>query len=370
MTQCRLHRLVRIKISRHSRLVLSLVMCSLVLLVSSCSSPLAQSSQTPNSPISAEQKMVKVIYPSLRLAANGSVALLDTNNQGFKVYTVPELDLRFSQDSNENVVDVVLSSSGTSVGVQTALDELLLVTSSQRHSYKLPRSRDRIRTLAISDAGDKLAILAVHDLPHSEINPKDNGVLEIWSLPPEDKPKASIKLPLFDSAVLSANGAFSTFAVHSTTNIGNNQFMAVYKSVERDGGLSPLWIEQEPSLNRSAVALYNDWVWTVQADAIIGWQKEAPPVTLPGTLREHLVFSPTGSHLLAYRGEEGDDITSTKILFRLFELSSLEKIKQVTHVIKDEMNAHCTLSKSLSLLELRATRDGEIKTKELGWKVH
>lgn len=311
--------------------------------------------------------MVKVIYPSLRLAANGSVALLENVNQGFKVYSLPNLDLRFSQESVENVVNVVLSSSGTSVGVHTTADELLVVTASQRHSYKLPISRDRIRGLTLSDAGDKVAILSINEAENSASNPKDNGALEIWSLPPGERPLASIQLPLFDSAVVSANGAFSIFAVRSTTSVGNNQFMGVYKSVGTDGNLSPLWTEPESSPTRSAVALYNDWVWAVQKDAIAGWHNDAPPVTLPGTLREHLIFSPTGSHLLAYRGEESMGVTSTKMLFRLFELSSLKQVKQVTHVIEDDANAHFVLSDSLALLELRATREGEIKRQELSW---
>jgi hypothetical protein len=105
----------------------------------------------------------------------------------------------------------------------------------------------------------------------------------------------------------------------------------------------------------------------VQANAIAGWHQEKPPVELPATLREHLIYSPTGSHLLMYRGEETINVTSQKMLFRLFDLTSLKEIKRATHVIQNYNNANFALTKDLSLLELRATRDGNLAVEELEW---
>lgn len=336
--------------------------------VHSCTSLLPESSQTAHLPSSKAPNMVKVIYPRLRLVANGSIVLLDKVDQGFQVYSVPDLTLRFSNDSYQDIVSVLLSNSGQSVGVHTTTNELLLLTSSQDTKYKLPRNREFIRSLAISDGGDKLAVLAVDNPANASNNVQENGVLEIWSLPLGARPLASIKLPVLDSGALTANGAFSSFAVQSTASVGNRQFMGVYQYTQTTGTLSPQWTEPGDSPKRLAVALHDDWVWAVQADALVGWHHNTTPIELPGTLGEHLVYSPSGSHLLAYRGEETINVTSQKMLFRLFDLSSLKEVKRATHIIDDRSNAHFVVSKDLSLLELRVNRDGEIKIKELGWQ--
>jgi hypothetical protein len=363
-------------ISLH-KLVSILLMGVLMIAVHSCvatqrlvdrNGPLTQSTQSTHLASSQEPNMVKVIYPSLRLVANGSTVLLDKVNQGFQVYSVPDLTLRLSKDSYQDIVSVVLSNSGQSVGVHTTANELVLLTSAQRNKYKLPRNREFIRSLAISDVGDRLAILAVDNSANASSNDQENGVLEIWSLPLGDRPLAAIKLPVFDSAAVTANGAFSSFAVQSTGSIGSQQFIGVYQYTQTTGTLSAKWTESGDSSKSIAVALYKDWVWAVQAKSLVGWHQNAAPIELPGTPREHLIYSPTGSHLLAYRGEESINLTSEKTLFRLFDLSLLKEVKQTTHVIEDRQNAQFVLSKDLSLIELRANRDGKIQMKELGWQ--
>ena len=317
--------------------------------------------------------MTTVVYPRLQLTANGSTALLDNPTVGFQIYSVPELQSRFGEVPYADLFKVVLSSSGTAVGVQTTANELMLLSSAGHPKYPLPRKREVIRSLGISDAGDKLAVLDVEPSQTTSTD-QDNGILEIWSLPvgnsPPDlanRPLASIRLPLLDSSVVTANGAFSTFAVRSTDTLGNHQFMGVYHYDSAKGELLPLWQEQGASLKPVSVALYNDWIWVVQANAIAGWHQDNPPVELPATLREHLIYSPTGSHLLAYRGEETINVTSQKMLFRLFDLTSLQEIKRATQVIQNYNNANFALTKNLSLLELRATRDGNLAIEELQW---
>jgi hypothetical protein len=310
--------------------------------------------------------MSKVIYPSLSLAANGSTVLLDSVDRGFQVYSVPDLAVRSSNDSDRDIVSVVLSNSGKSIGVQTIANELLMLTSARNSKYKLPRNKSFIRSLAISDVGDKLAILAVDHSPNTSDRVRENGVLEIWSLPLGDRPLAAIELPVFDYGMLTANGTFSSFAVRSTASIGNKQFVGVYQYTQ--GKLSPKWTESGDSIKSIAVSLHQDWVWAVQADNLVGWHQTTAPIKLPGTAREHIIYSPTGTHLLAYRGEETINVTSQKTLFRLFDLSSLKEVKQTNHTIEDISNAQFVLSKELALLELRATRDGTIAIKELAWK--
>lgn len=317
--------------------------------------------------------MTTVVYPSLQLTANGSTALLDNAKVGFQIYSLPELESRFGEIPYTDLVKVILSSSGTGVGVQTTENELMLLSSTQRPTYPLPRKQEVIRSLAISDAGDKLAILAVEPSQTTSTH-QDNGVLEIWSLPlsnaqPDlgNRPLVSIRLPLLDSSVVTANGEFSTFAVRSVDTLGSHQFLGVYHYDSGKAELQTLWQEQGASLKRVSVTLYKDWVWAVQANAIAGWHQHNPPVELPATLREHLIYSPTGSHLLTYRGEETINVTSQKMLFRLFDLTSLKEIKRATHVIQNYNNANFALTKDLSLLELRATRDGNVALEELQW---
>jgi hypothetical protein len=354
-------------------LLFTIVILFLVVLHSCNNNPTAQPNQVIYSS-SKEPAMTTVVYPSLQLSANGSTALLDKLQEGFQVYSVPELQLRLGEVSYTDLVKVVLSSSGTSLGVQTTADELILLSDTHRPKYPLPRKRKFIRSLAISDSGDKLAILSV-DQPQSNSTNQDKGILEIWSLSgsdakkerSRDRPLATIKLPLLDSSVVTANGTFSTFAVHSTSTLGNRQFMGVYRYDLAKGELLPLWEEQGVSLKRISVALFNDWVWAVQANEIAGWYQGNFAVEIPAKLREHLIYSPTGSHLLTFRGEETLNVTTQKMLFRLFDLVSLKEIKRATHIIQNYNNTSFALSKDLSLLELSVTRDLKIERKELEW---
>jgi hypothetical protein len=352
-------------ISQH-KFVLKLLICGLIIGLHSCNSPLAEFRQNTNLASPQESNMSKVIYPSLRLAANGSTVLLDRVDRGFQVYSIPDLAVRSSNDSYRDIVNVVLSNSGKSVGIQTIPNEISMLTADRNSKYKLPINSSSIRSLAISDVGDKLAIITVDNSPNTSDRVRENGVLEIWSLPLGDRPLASIELPVFDFVMLSANGTFSSFAVRSTASIGNKQFVGVYQYTQ--GKLSPKWTESGDSIESIAVALHRDWIWAVQADNLVGWHQTSTPIKLPGTAREHLIYSPTGTHLLAYRGEATINVTSQKTLFRLFDLSSLREVRRIAHTIDDISNAQFVLSKDLALLELRATKDSKIAVKELAWQ--
>jgi hypothetical protein len=309
--------------------------------------------------------MTTIINPSLELTANGAVALLDTVNQGFKVYELPALTLQTEQDSYENVFGVILSSSGTAVAVRTMTDELEVITSSKRQSYQLPWQREQIRALAVADAGNQVALLVVATT--AAVGASSNGRLEIWSLPPADEPLASVPLPLYDYAALTANDDLSTLTVYTATNLGNNQFSGVYIFTSADGQLTPLWTESGAELTHIHVTPYADWVWAVQADGLTGWHGSDPPVTLPGTLREQLIFSPTGNHLLVYQVMEVTDMTTASILFRLFDLSSQQEIKRTTEVVEQYNMAHFALSEDLALFAVRVTAAGHITLSELAW---
>ncbi|NJN20882.1 MAG: hypothetical protein HC812_06410 [Leptolyngbya sp. RL_3_1] len=57
------------------------------------------------------------------------------------------------------------------------------------------------------------------------------------------------------------------------------------------------------------------------------------------------------------------------MLFRLIDLASLQEIQRTTQVISHYHEAHFALTNHLSLLELRATREGELVMRELEWSV-
>jgi hypothetical protein len=318
--------------------------------------------------------MTTVVYPSLRLSANGATALLD-QYQRFQVYALPTLNVRIDAPSAGQSTDVsagefdrvILSASGTAIVAQTLDNKLVLLSATDQPQYQLPIDPALLRAMAIADAGDQLATLAIAPTANAD---QPNGVLAIWSLSAGggriDQPIAMTQLPLLDRSILMANGAFNTFAIRSTALIGRQQFMEVYRRELSNGALSSLWTEQG-DVASVAVMLYGDWVWAVQDHAMVGWHQHHPSAKLAATLREQLIYSPSGGHLLAYRGAETIDVTTQKMLFRLIDLASCQEIRRTTQVIPHYNEARFALTDHLSLLELRATRKGELTVKELEW---
>ncbi|KAA3660640.1 MAG: hypothetical protein DWQ04_18830, partial [Chloroflexi bacterium] len=135
-----------------------------------------------------------IINPSLQLPSSRNTVLLDTVNNGFQVYTLPDLQLLFSRDSYENVQNFFLSGSGAIVGVLTINDELELFSQTSSTQYQLPYSISAIRSLVVSDTADKVAMLVV-DIQNGQLG---NGRLEIWSLPFGEQPLSTLSIPLFD----------------------------------------------------------------------------------------------------------------------------------------------------------------------------
>ncbi|NJN20883.1 MAG: hypothetical protein HC812_06415 [Leptolyngbya sp. RL_3_1] len=103
-------------------------------------------------------------------------------------------------------------------------------------------------------------------------------------------------MPLLDNSTLMANGSFTTFAMQSTTLLGRQQSMGVYRRNASHGAITSLWAEQGDALESVAVTLYGDWVWAVQNHAMVGWYQNCPPAKLAATSRERLIYSPTGHH--------------------------------------------------------------------------
>ncbi|NJN20884.1 MAG: hypothetical protein HC812_06420 [Leptolyngbya sp. RL_3_1] len=126
--------------------------------------------------------MTRVIYPSLCLSANGAMALLK-QGQRFQVYALPTLDVRLDAppkgESAGQFDRVILSAAGTAVAAQTPDNTLVLLSAAHQPHYQLPIDPALIRALAIADAGDQLATLAID--PSADTD-QPNGVLAVWSL--------------------------------------------------------------------------------------------------------------------------------------------------------------------------------------------
>jgi hypothetical protein len=306
--------------------------------------------------IGAKGRTVVTIYPSLRVSANGAVALLDAVARGFSVVSIPDLAVRFT-GTYEDVGDLSLSGFGESLGIRTLSNELVVVRGEAQQSHPLPRAGDRVRGFAVSDAGDRLA-LALGGEIYGE-----PGSLEVWSLPAGTAPLAAATLPAIDRAVVSGSPGFSRIGLAASTS-GGVEFRAVYTVPDGDGDeLIPLW--PDGSASGGVVALSDEWTWVARADGLVGWRDgEQRPVTLPGTAFERLIFSSTGSHLLAARVERVVGVTDAAILFRLFDLATLTETARATHVIEHDGEAHPVVSPDQSLLVLRATRAGEVAVQE------
>jgi hypothetical protein len=311
--------------------------------------------------------MVTLLFPEIYLSTNGATALLDKTFGHIEVYSIPGMELRYADEAVEGLDGLALSSSGTVAALRTLSGNLTVVDDSDAHAYALPEGRGRILDMALSDGGDMLATLVLVDPKASGEQAKDNGRLEIWSLPASGTPVASAPVTLFDYAFVKANGSFSAFSVYSARMSGTSRALEIFIFDSGQGTLSPLSEEHSFAARWIHAALHGEWIWVVQEDALVGWQPGRAPVELPGTVGDQLVFSPSGDHLLAYRVVRVVEDTSAEILFRLFDLDTLEEVKRVTHLVADDSEAHFALSPGLSLLVLRLGDDSQLQIGELGW---
>jgi hypothetical protein len=307
----------------------------------------------------SEGRGMVTIYPSLRVSANGAVALVDAVAQGYKVVSIPDLAVQF-EGTYQNVVDLALSGFGAALGIRMTTDEVIVVRDGQQQRHALPRGRDRIRGFAVSDASDRLA-LALGGETYGEA-----GTLEVWSLPAGEAPLAAAALPAIGRGFVASNPSFSRISLVATTTGGELDFRAVYAMAGgSSGALKPIWIEQGAPLQGTAVSLSDEWSWIARGDGLAGWRgDETEPMSLPGTAFERLIYSPTGSHLLAARVERLAGPTSAEVLFRLLDLSTLTEVARATHVIENDAGAHPVVAPDLSLLILRATRSAEVEMRE------
>jgi hypothetical protein len=176
---------------------------------------------------------------------------------------------------------------------------------------------------------------------------------------------AAVGLPVHDSGFVLANDDCSLILAGSSERLGDRRVVRAF--VREDDELRPLWTEGTAPGAYGALALYGDWVFAATAEGIVGWRRDGERVSLPGSMRERMIFSRDGRHLLVSRVEEVIEVTSARTLFRLIDLSSLDEARRVSHVVKDRGGAQFALDTDLDLLEVRVTRGGELVVERIDW---
>jgi hypothetical protein len=308
--------------------------------------------------------MTQVVYPSARLAANGAVALLDTVDRGLRVCELPSGRTRWDLADEGDLSFACLSASGNAVTWAAEDGRIAIRTDAGRTGAELPIAGNRIRAIAICDAGNRVAILAAAGADDRQVT--EGAELVVFPIPAHDEVQAAVEFPVFDSGFLLSNDDCSLLAATSSYTVGGERSSGAFV---RDGGvLRPLWPASTAPVAHGALALYGDWLFAATADGLAGWRRTGERVTLPGTMRERMIFSPDGSHLLAYRVEEVADVTSARTRFRLVDLGSLAEVRQTDHLIEGRQGAQFVLDAGLDLIEVRVTRAGELAITALGWE--
>jgi hypothetical protein len=308
--------------------------------------------------------MTQVVHPSLRLSTSGAVALLDTVDRGYRVCELPRGTVRWNLSDERNLAHLALSASGAAVAWLGDDQSAKILTDAGRKTLSLPTTPDRIRAIAIGDTGDRIAAL----IAPGARDAADGGEARLVIVPGlmGDETLAGADIPVYDRGFILANGDCTLIAVESSSSFGERGFGGAYAL---DGDvLRPLWTGQTASVPHGALALYGDWLFAATADGLAGWRLSGETVSLPGTTREQVIFSPNGRHLLAYRAEEVTEVTSARILFRLIDLDSLQEVRQANHPIENRQDAQFALDAALGLFDVRATRSGDLSIEQLGWE--
>lgn len=298
--------------------------------------------------------MVITISPRLLLSANGASALVDTAGHGFRVLDLPGGRPRWDLGDVDDLAFGALSASGNALAWVGEDGDLMVQTDVGRTSGRLLVSRDRVRAIVISDAGDRIAVLIAGE--RSRL---------IVARSAERETGVAVEVPVYDAGFILSNDDCSLLAVGSSETIGERRFADAY--VREGDGLRSLWTGREAPEAHGALALYGEWLFAATAHEIAGWGRNGDRVSLPGSMRERMIFSRDGRHLLVYRVEEVIEVTSARILFRLIALPSLDEVRRASHVVKDRQGAQFVLDADLELVEVRVTRAGELAIERLGF---
>jgi hypothetical protein len=288
--------------------------------------------------------VTRVLYPSLRLSANGAAVLLDTVERGFHLYDLPSGQLRWDLSEKGDLAHLALSSSGDALAWVTDDGHLAIMTRDGTTTTALPVPADQVVAIAVSDNGRQIPLLL------------SSGKLLVGN--------AETNVPALDSGAILANGDCSLLAVRSANRVTGDEALNAF--VSHGSALRSLWPDAAAPAGTGAIALYGDWLFAATADGLTGWPPIGKQITLPGTLRDRMIFSPDGGHLLTIHAEEIIHVTGARMRFRTFDLSSQQEVQQADHEIDDRQGAQFVLDADFNLYEVRALRTGDLAIRQLG----
>jgi hypothetical protein len=288
--------------------------------------------------------MTRVLYPSLRLSANGAAALLDTVERGFHLYDLPAGHLRWDLGEMGDLTHLALSASGDALAWITDDGQVATMTRDGTATKALPVPADQIVAIAVSDNGEQIPLLL------------SSGKLLVGN--------AEADVPALHSGAILANGDSSLLAVRSANRVTGDEALNAF--VSHGGSLRSLWPDAAAPAGSGAIAVYGNWLFAATADGLTGWPPIGKQITLPGTLRDRMIFSPDGRHLLTTHAEEIIHVTSAQMRFRTFDLASQDEVQQADHPIDDRQGAQFILDPDLNLYEVRASRTGDLAITRLG----
>ncbi len=303
------------------------------------------------------------VFPRIHLSANGASALVDTAGSGFRVHDLPGGRVRWDLSDVDGLDFGALSASGNALAWVGEDEELVVMTDRGETAGHLPSSRDRLRAIAPSDRGDRVACL----IAGGAQDDPDGGEsrLVITASAPSDAVSA-VEVPVYDTGFILANDECTLLVAGSSESVGERRFTGAF--VHDGNALRALWTEQTGSGAYGAIALYGEWVFAATGDETAGWRRNGERVSLPGSMRERMIFSRDGRHLLVYRVEEVIEVTSARTLFRLIALPSQDEVRRASHIIKDRQGVQFVLDADLDLHEVRVTRAGKLQIERLGWE--
>lgn len=305
--------------------------------------------------------------PNITINSNGTSGILEST-EGTFIYAFPQIEMRSKIKSFGNIVQIKLSNSSTTYAIQTIEDSLEVFHNNKKHSYALPISRNFLRDWTISDDGTQFLSLKYAPTTENEQRDKYNGILEVWTLPFDERPLASLRLPIHNYEFIRANGDLTRILRESVATKGTRT--TVFKLNKEQSQFEIIHESDESSAISFPPAIMNEWIWAASLEGILGWNGMEQRA-IPGQFSERCVFSPQGKHLLVYLPKRSQESSNIKVFFRLFELPSLKQIKEKQYSVRTDVNtpfnSYFILDKHNFLFEIWIKEGKNIAAKQIEW---
>ncbi len=304
--------------------------------------------------------MVTVLHPRARLSVNGAAAIVDrTSDGGFSVIDLPSGEVRLERTSYDDVFDMLISPSAARVGLITQKGAQLEVIGpgAAKGTFAMPRQRPL--AAALSDGGDRLALLVTD--PATMVG---RGAIELWTLPPGPSPAARVEVPVLDSGELTGDGAFDVLAYSTVATFGGGAHDGVFR---RSGnGFAEVWGDGRP--RRFVTAAFAGWIWGAAPEDLVGQRGDEAMVRLSTGARSRFRFSPHGDHLLVQRNEGLAGPHEVRMSYRLFSLASLTEVDRAALTVPYGDDAAYVVGPDLGLYKVRPDEHRRVAVQRIPWE--